>query len=105
MGRQIELAQKGERFRIIESAQPPTVPVSPNRPLWFVAGTLLGVMSGLGLLALREISDTTFHRASDLQDTFALPVLASVPRVDVGTGRRRWPLGSRSRAFGVSADV
>lgn len=105
MGRQIELAQKGERFRIIESAQPPTVPVSPNRPLWFVAGTLLGVMSGLGLLALREITDTSFHCASDLQATLGLPVLASIPRVEIGAGGRRGSILSRLRASRVSADV
>ena len=48
IGRQIETTSKGERFRVVESAEIPTSPISPNRPVWFVAGTLLGMMLGPG---------------------------------------------------------
>ena len=48
IGKTIETNNKGERFRVVESAEIPTSPISPNRPVWFIAGTLLGMMLGLG---------------------------------------------------------
>lgn len=82
IGRQIETTSKGERFRVVESAEIPTSPVSPNRPVWFVAGTLLGMMLGLALLVFSEMSDQTFHSVNDLQNVLGLPVLAAVPELD-----------------------
>ena len=82
IGRQIETTSKGERFRVVESAEIPTSPISPNRPVWFVAGTLLGMMLGLALLVVRDMSDQTFHSVSDLQNVLGLPVLAAVPELN-----------------------
>ncbi len=79
MGRSVELVQKGERFRVIESAVPPTSPVFPNRPLFFVVGAVLGVGLGLLLLVVREVVDQSFHTPHDLQRTLNLPVLGSIP--------------------------
>ena len=62
-------------------AEIPSAPISPNRPVWFTAGTLLGMMLGLGLLVLREMSDRSFHSVVDLQNSLGLPVLAAVPEV------------------------
>jgi polysaccharide chain length determinant protein (PEP-CTERM system associated) len=81
IGRQIETSSKGERFRVVESAEIPTSPVSPNRPVWFIAGTVLGMMLGFALLVLREMSDKSFHSVVDLQNTLGLPVLAAVPEL------------------------
>ncbi len=79
MGRSVELVQKGERFRVIESAVPPTSPVFPNRPLFFVVGAVLGVGLGLFLVVVREVVDQSFHTPLDLQRTLKLPVLGSIP--------------------------
>jgi uncharacterized protein involved in exopolysaccharide biosynthesis len=79
IGKTIETNNKGERFRVVESAEIPTSPISPNRPVWFTAGTLLGMMLGLGLLVLREMSDRSFTASADLQNSLGLPVLAAVP--------------------------
>jgi len=82
IGRQIETTSKGERFRVVESAEIPTSPISPNRPVWFIAGTLLGMMLGLALLVVREMSDESFHSVNDLQNVLGLPVLAAVPELN-----------------------
>jgi polysaccharide chain length determinant protein (PEP-CTERM system associated) len=89
MGRNIELANKGERFSIVESAKEPEHPVSPNRPLILIAGIALGLLTGLGLLVLREASDTSFHSVADLQRTLGIPVLAAVPRIELAADRAR----------------
>ena len=81
IGKTIETNNKGERFRVVESAEIPTSPISPNRPVWFIAGTLLGMMLGLGLLVVREMSDRSFHSVMDVQNSLGLPVLAAVPDV------------------------
>ncbi len=79
----------GEKFEVIEWAIPPEAPVSPNRPLWFVVGTILGVLFGVSILTLRELTDATFHTAGELQRATALPVLASVPNIPAPARRGR----------------
>ena len=81
IGRTLEQNNKGERFRVIESAELPTSPIRPNRPVWFLAGVILGGMIGMGSLVVREMSDQSFHRVIDLQDAIGLPVLAAVPEL------------------------
>jgi capsular polysaccharide biosynthesis protein len=76
---------------VVESAELPTGPISPNRPVWFTAGTVLGMMLGLALLVLREVSDKSFHSVMDVQNSLGLPVLAAVPE-----------LGSESQAGWLS---
>jgi len=89
IGQTIEKNNKGERFRVVESAEIPTSPISPNRPVWFVAGTVLGMMLGLALLVLREMSDRSFHSVMDVQNSLGLPVLAAVPEVSLGARAAR----------------
>jgi uncharacterized protein involved in exopolysaccharide biosynthesis len=89
MGRNIELANKGERFNIVESAKEPEHPVSPNRPLILIAGLALGLLTGLGLLVLREASDSSFHTVGDLQRTLGIRVLATVPLIELPGDRAR----------------
>ncbi len=79
IARSMELKQKGERFRVVESAVPPESPVSPNRPLVFVVGTFLGIMMGTGLLVLREVADRSFYSVSELHEAVGVTVLAAVP--------------------------
>src|SRR5262245_40042380 len=84
IGRTIETNNKGERFRVVESAEVPNQPISPNRPVWFIAGTLIGLMIGLALLVVVEMSDRSYHSVSDLQASLGLPVLAAVPVLGAG---------------------
>ncbi|HTO06339.1 MAG TPA: Wzz/FepE/Etk N-terminal domain-containing protein [Myxococcota bacterium] len=89
IGRTMETTSKGERFRVVESAELPTSPISPNRPVWFIAGTLIGMLIGLGALVVREMSDQSYHSVVDLQNSLGLPVLAAVPVLDNGNGGER----------------
>jgi len=89
IGKTIETNNKGERFRVVESAEIPGSPISPNRPIWFTAGTLLGMMLGLGLLVLREMSDRSYHSVMDVQNSLGLPVLAAVPEVTLAVRAAR----------------
>jgi polysaccharide chain length determinant protein (PEP-CTERM system associated) len=102
IGRMMETNNKGERFRVVESAELPDSPIKPNRPVWFVAGVVLGMMVGVGLVVVREMSDESFHSVMDLQNVLGLPVLAAVPELAVTAAappQRRFRLLPR---FGAS---
>jgi polysaccharide chain length determinant protein (PEP-CTERM system associated) len=101
IAKSLEARQKGEKFRVIETAQIPSVPVEPNRPLVFLIGVVLGLMAGIALLVVRELSDPRFYSLSDLQESLPVPVLATVPVIrlpseiaEMRARIRRWGLSS-----------
>ena len=77
----MESRQKGERFRVLESAYPAADPVSPNRPIILVLGILLALAFGAGWALLMEMIDESYHDSRSLQERLGLPVLASIPDV------------------------
>lgn len=79
LGENVEQSMKGEKFRLVEQAEPPSDPVSPNRPLVFVVGTVLGLGLGLLMLIVREMGDQSYRTAAQLQDELQLPVLGMIP--------------------------
>ncbi len=84
----MERRQKGEQFRILESAVPPPDPASPNRLLIVALGLLLGLAMGSGLGILADTTDSSFHGPRDLQAAMKIPVLAAVPAVLLDGDRR-----------------
>jgi len=90
LSQSLERRQKGERFRVLDPASLPELPVRPNRPLLRWGGIGGSLALALLLPILLAQLDTSFHVVDDLA-VCSLPVLAVVPQVptpDV-TGRRR----------------
>jgi len=89
----MERSQKGEQFRLLESAIPPTSPSSPRRLIIVVTGLLLGVALGGGVGLVLESMDSSFHGSRDLQQKLGVPVLAEIPSIlldaDRAAARRR----------------
>jgi polysaccharide chain length determinant protein (PEP-CTERM system associated) len=83
----MERRQKGEQFRVLETAFASPVPVSPNRPLILIVGALLGAALGLGMAIVREATDSSFHAPRALQDGLRVPVLASIPKILLDSDR------------------
>jgi len=77
----LERRQKGEQFRVIDAAAVPVTPAKPDRPKIMLMGLLLGIGSGLGLAFVREQMDRSFHDPEDVEVTFGIKILASIPRV------------------------
>ncbi len=67
--------------QIVEPANLPTSPASPNHPLNAALGLLVGLALAVGLAFLRERLDDRLRGRADLEAQAGAPVLAVVPKV------------------------
>ncbi len=74
----LEKRQKGEHFRILDSANFPEKPYKPDPIKLLAFGSFLGILSGIGLVMLREMTDASIRKPEDLEKLFPFPVLASI---------------------------
>ena len=77
----MERRQKGEQFRVLDSAVPPPEASSPQRLVIVLIGLMLGMALGGGVGLLLESADRSFHVARDLQQRLRIPVLAEIPAI------------------------
>jgi hypothetical protein len=84
----LEADRKGERFTLIEPPLAPEEPISPNRPLVFIAGVVLSLGLAFGVLWLLETNDTSVRGRVDLLKLTGIPPLALVPHIGTESERR-----------------
>ncbi len=85
---QLEIRQKGEKFSILDPAQPAERPSRPNRTLINSAGTLAGLVLGLLLALSTEFLGTSITAPEQLTAVSGgLPVLEVIPVIHTETGR------------------
>ena len=75
----LQRRQIGEQFVLLDAAQIPQKPISPNRLTINIFGLVGGLALGLLLVILLEYRDSTFKTDSELGGVLSLPVLAVVP--------------------------
>lgn len=92
-GEKLEVNRKSERFEVLEQAQIPEKPISPNRKLIAAGGGAASAGLALGLVILLELINTRVRTSADLLRHLELRPVATVPmirnRVD-----KRWRTGS-----------
>lgn len=76
-----ELIPNGN-VQIIQKAQLPGHPVSPNKKLNILIAFVLGLMVGVGAVLLLEYLDNTFKSREDLEKTLELPIIGTIPDYD-----------------------
>lgn len=76
-----ELIPNGN-VQIIQKAQLPEHPVSPNKKLNILIAFVLGLMVGVGVVLLLEYLDNTFKSREDLENTLELPIIGTIPDYD-----------------------
>jgi len=79
MSSNLESRQKGERFVVLDPAQVPVKPVSPNRPLIDAAGLVLGIVLALALAFVLEILDGSVKVEGELKEKMQMQILGEVP--------------------------
>ncbi len=78
----LEKKQKGEQFRILDSANLPEKPVHPDPIRFGVGGPLIGLALGVGLAFLREQLHVLIRKPEAVERIMALPVFATIPDFD-----------------------
>ncbi len=69
-------------IQVIQKAQFPEHPVSPNKKLNILIAFVLGLMVGVGVVLLLEYLDNTFKSREDLEKTLELPIIGTIPDYD-----------------------
>lgn len=88
LGESMENDKQGERFRILETALPPSGPMAPNRPRLMMIGLLFAIAAAGVAALVAEQFDATFHSIDDVREFTTVPVLAAIPNIAPGHGRR-----------------
>ena len=77
----MESREKSERFVILDSAQVPDRPYSPNRPIMMIGGIFLGLLVGLGVALAREATDDSVRNEREAETLLGTQVLSGVPEI------------------------
>ncbi|HZP87845.1 MAG TPA: hypothetical protein VFB54_13600 [Burkholderiales bacterium] len=97
VAQQLEHDAKGERFSVLDPAQLPDHPYSPNRLAIVFLGLVLSLGAGAGYAAIREALDDRVHSRSALASVTDVPLLALIPPIDAERGEHE---GRKLRRFG-----
>ncbi|MGH9429042.1 MAG: GNVR domain-containing protein, partial [Terriglobia bacterium] len=101
----LEKRQKGEQFRVLDSANLPGTPEKPDRLRIMLLGLMLGCGVGYGGAFALEFLNPSFRRPEDAEEALGFPVLAAIPdfRLAYGKGMEGTSAGtseSRQRTRG-----
>jgi succinoglycan biosynthesis transport protein ExoP len=84
---QLEIRQKGEKFSILDPAQPAERPSSPNRKMIDAAGCVMGLSLGFLLALLTEFVGVSITTAEQITDSTGIPVLDVIPIIQTYADR------------------
>ena len=76
----VKRQQAEKEFTIVDAASKPGKPIRPSRKKIVMAGTMLGLMLGMGLAALLVLFDPRIYNEDDLKKACNLEVLAQIPK-------------------------
>lgn len=82
LARNLELAQKGERFKVLRPATVPLAPSWPDLRIVMPAGLALGLLIAAIAIAFSESRNPAFRSVERLTRMLGIPVFASIPRID-----------------------
>jgi uncharacterized protein involved in exopolysaccharide biosynthesis len=92
LAKELETERKGERFTLIEPAQLPERPISPNRSVILFLGVILSIGAGLGLVYLLENMDKSIRGAKTIVALLNEAPLAGIPYIQIEDERKQGTL-------------
>ena len=75
----MEKKQKGEQFRIVDTARVSEKPISPDMKRLLLLAIAAGIAIGCGIIYLLEFLDSSFRDRKDVETFLGLSVIATVP--------------------------
>jgi polysaccharide biosynthesis transport protein len=78
---ELEQANKGNIFNVVDPAIVPVFPVSPDRFKMILFGIVLGIIAGIGIPLYIDYADGSFKDAETVEGTLKLPVLSTIPMI------------------------
>jgi uncharacterized protein involved in exopolysaccharide biosynthesis len=104
----MEEHRAGQQLVQLDAPTLPEQPVEPKRPVWAAVGTVIGLMIGVVLAAVKEMKDSSLKNLKDVRAYTNLPVLSSIPLLENALLVRRkrrlfWLAWSATFIFGSLA--
>ena len=100
----LEQRQQGEQFSVIDPPSFPDKPSAPNHLLVSLAGLAVGIVFGLFLSALMELTDVRIQKEKDLEGLVPSRVLVSIPHL-VTAGEDRLRVHGRWKEIGAAVGI
>lgn len=92
MATDLERAQQGEQFTVLDPPSFPASPYFPNRLLVTLAGLLVGIAAAFGIAFVRETLDDRIHAENEISPISKMAVLVAIPplvtRYEIRSARR-----------------
>jgi polysaccharide chain length determinant protein (PEP-CTERM system associated) len=86
MATDLEHQQESEQFRVLDPPSLPDKPSFPKRLLFVGGGLAAGLALSLAIMYLIALLDKSMHTEKDVEVCLSLPVLTTVPLLDVAPG-------------------
>jgi len=94
---------EGNPFDVMEEAEAPRLPTSPNPWIIRIVGLILGLGVGLGSTILGEYASTGYRTATDVARGMGVPVLGAVNKIVTQRDKRRMALQRAAIGFSSAA--
>ncbi len=103
---QLEVRQKGEKFEVLDPAQPAERPYRPNRSLIDGGGAIAGLVLGLLVALATELLGMSITAEQDIVDATNLKILGVIPVIKTHQDKvthRRLLMAGASATFAILA--
>ena len=105
VAQQLEKDSKGERFSLIDPAQLPEKPHSPNRPAILLLGLILSLGGGVAYAGVLESMDSSVKSSRELAGLLRAPLLSVIPYMENAEDKRKKSRVKTSVVIGVIAAI
>ena len=85
----LESREGGQHFRVLDPPSVPDKPKSPNHLLLSLGGLAIGGLLGIGLVALRELTNARVQHEDDLDGVVPARILVRIPHLETPRDVRR----------------